>query len=169
MPLPTAWHAMSDVGATQGQGSGADACAHPQIGGLLWRGQSAHRQIHTRHVREVRRGHIRELPEEAPAASLARQAHGDRAGQRQIPPRHSACALAATVSKGAQPAFSAAMQSAVGTHRARLEAGSPHGHAQPFLRHVGRTTHRSRAMLRSLATLQSIAAQTMRHYLRRYV
>ena len=88
MPLPTARHAMPDVGAAGDQGSGVDACPHPQISGLFRGGQSEHRQIHPRHVREVRRGHVREFSEETPAASLARQAHGCRSGQRQIPPRH---------------------------------------------------------------------------------
>jgi hypothetical protein len=169
MPLPTARHAMPDLGAARGQGSGADACAHPQIGGLLWRGQSEHRQVRACHVREVRRGHIRELPEEAPATSLARKAYGSRAGQRQIPPCHSACALASAVPKRAQSAVSAAIQPAVGTHRARLEARSPHGHAQPFLRHAGRIARRGRKVFRPLAISQFSAVEIMRHYLRRYV
>ena len=50
MPLPTARHTVPNVGSTRGQGSGADACPHPQIGRLLWRGQPEHRQIRARPV-----------------------------------------------------------------------------------------------------------------------
>ena len=57
----------------------------------------------------------------------------------------------------------------VGTHRTRLEAGPADGNTQSILRHLGRTTHCGRAMLRPLATIQFGAAQIMRHYLRRYV
>jgi hypothetical protein len=169
MPLPTARHTMPDVGAARGQGSGADACAHPQIGSVLWRGQSEYGQIHTHHVREVRCSHLRDLSEEASAASLARQAHGDRAGQRQVPPRRTSQAIAAEISIRAQLAVSAAVQPAVGTHRAGLEAGSSNGYAQLLLRNPGRRALSSRAMLRPLATTQFGAAQTMRHYLSRYV
>lgn len=158
MPLPAAWHAMPDVGTARGQGSGADACAHPKIGGLLWCGQSQYRKIHTRHVRKIRRRYVRELSEEAPAASPAQQAHGDSAGQRQVPPRHTSQALAAEISHRAQFAVSAAVQSAVGSHRAGLEAGPPHRHAQPLLRHVERTARCGRAMLRPVATTQFGAA-----------
>jgi hypothetical protein len=158
MPLPAAWHPVPDVGAARGQGSGADACAHPQIGGVLWCSQSEYRQIHTRHVREVRRPHFREFSEEAPAASLARQAHGGRPGQRQMPPRNTAKALACEVSGRAQPAISATVQSAAGSYRASLEAGPAHGNAQPILRHLGRTARSSPAVLRPLATIQLSAA-----------
>ena len=169
MPLPTAWHAMPDVGAARDQGSGTDACSRPQIGGLLWRGQFEYRQIHTRHVREIRRGHVRRFPEETPAASLTRQTHGRRAGQRQVPPCRPAGAFTLAVPQGTQPAFPAAIQPAVGAHRACLEAGPPHGNAQPVLRHDERTARCGRAMLRPLATTQFGVAQIMRHYLRRYV
>ena len=158
MPLPAAWHAMPDVGAARGQGSRADACAHTQIGSLLWRGQSEHGQVRTRHVREVRRRDVRDLSEEAPAASFSGHAHGGRARQRQIPPRNTAQAPAAEISRRAQLAVSTAVQSAIGAHRAGLEAGPPHGYAQPFLRHPGRIAHCGRQMLRPLATTQFGAA-----------
>ena len=100
---------------------------------------------------------------------VARQAHGRRAGQRQVPPCRPARALTSTVSRRAQLAVPAAVQPAIGAHRARLEAGPPDGDAQPFLRHIERTAHRDRAMLRPLAKIQFGTAQIMRHYLRRYV
>lgn len=169
MPLPTARHPMPDVGAAGDQGSGADARTHPQISRLLRRRQSEYRQIHTGHVREVRRGDIRDLFEEASAASLARQAHGHRARQRQVPPRQTSQALAAQIPRRAHFAVSATVQPAVGTHREGLEVGPPHGYAQPLLRHVERTAHGGRKMFRPLATIQSGSASIMRHYLRRYV
>ena len=64
MPLPAAWHPMPDVGAARDQGPGAAARAHPQIGRVLRRGQSAYRQVRPLPVREVRCGHVRELSEE---------------------------------------------------------------------------------------------------------
>lgn len=151
MPLPAARHTMPDVGAAGDQGSGADACPHPQIGGLFWGGQSEHRQIHPRHVRKVRRGHVREFSEETPATSLARQAHGCRSGQRTVPPRHSSPAIAAQVPRRAHPAVSAAVQPATGANRAGLEVGPPNGHAQPLLCNPRRIAHLSRKMLRPLA------------------
>ncbi len=169
MPLPTARHAMPDVGTARGQGSRADACARPQIGGLLWCGQFEYKEIHTCHVREVRRSHLRELSEEAATASLAQQAHGRRAGQCQVPPRRTSQAIAAEISIRAQLAVSTAVQPAVGTNRAGLEADPSNGYAQLLLRNPGRRAQSSRAMLRPLATTQFGAASTMRHYLRRDV
>lgn len=158
MPLPAAWHAMPDVGAARGQGSGADACAHPQIGSLLWRGQSEYRQVRTRHVREIRRRHVRDLSEETPTASFSGHAHGCRARQRQVPPRNTSQAPAAEISHRAQLAVSTAVQSAVGAHRAGLEAGPPNSHAQPLFRHLGRIAHCGRKMFRPMATTQFSAA-----------
>ena len=158
MPLPTTRHPMPDVGATGDQGPGTDARPHPQICRLLWRGQSEYRQIHTHHVREVRRGYVRNLFEEASAASLARQAHGCRARQRQVPPRNTSQALAAEIPRRTHLAVSATVQSAVGTHRAGLEVGPPHGNAQPLLRHIARIAHHGRQMLRPPATTKLGAA-----------
>ena len=158
MPLPAAWHAMPNVGAARDQGSGADACAHPQIGSLLWRGQSEYRQVRTRHVREIRCRYVRDLPEETPTTSFSGHAHGGRARQRQVPPRNTSQAPAAEISRRAQLAVSTAVQSAAGAHRAGLEAGPPNGYAQPFLRHIGRIAHCGRQMLQPLATTQFGAA-----------
>jgi len=169
MPLPATRHPMPDVGAAGAQGSRVDPCAHPKVGGLLWRGEPGQREVYSLHGREVRCPDVRGVPEEAAAASLARQAHGCRAGQRQIPPCRVAGTLAAEIPPGAHAALFAAVQPAAGAHRARLEARAPNGDAQPLLRYVGRTARRHRAMLRSLATSQFRSASAMRHYLRRYV
>ena len=169
MPLPTTWHPLPDVGAARDQGSGHTPCAHPQVGRLLWCRQLAHRQVRPLHVRQVQCGHVRDLSEDASAASLPRQAHGDCAGQCQVPSRGPAPALASKTSRRAHRAVSAAVQSAAGPHRARLEVGPPHGDAQPVLRHLGRRADRRLNVLRPLEKPQLGPASIMRHNLRRYV
>lgn len=167
MPLPTTGHSVSHVGATRDQGSGADPCAHPQVGRLLRGYQFAHRHVHPLAVRHVQRGHVRNLSEDAATASLAWHAHG--AGQCPVPPRGPAQARASKISRRARPAVSAAVQSAAGLHRASLEARPPHGDTQPVLRHPGRRVDRHLHMLRPLANAQLGATESMRHNLRRYV
>ena len=169
MPLPAAWHQVPDVGTARDQGSGTDACSDPQICGLLWRRQPEHREVRARHVREVRRGHIRGVFEEASAASLPWQAHGGCIGQRQIPPCRASQAFALEISGRPEAIVSATVQSAVGTYRASLEVGSSYGDAQSVLRYAGRSPRRSLDMFRPLAVSKFDAAKIMRHYLRRYV
>ena len=158
MPLPTAWHPVPNVGAARGQGSGCAACTHPQISGVLWRGQSEYRQIHTRNVRQVRRGYFREFSKATPTASFARQANGNSPRQRQIPPCRTSQTLDSEISGRAQSAVPAAVQSATRSYRASLEVGQTFGHAQQILCNLGRTAHGSRAMLRPLAKIQFNAA-----------
>ena len=169
MPLPATWYPVPDVGTARDQRSGADACAYPQISGLLWCRQFGHRQVRTRDVREVRRGHIRDLSEEAAAASIPRQAHGRGTRQRQIPPCRASQAIALQVSRRPDATVSATVQPAVGTYRASLEVGSPHGNAQSVLRHAGRSALSGLNLLRPLETSKFDASKIMRHYLRRYV
>lgn len=169
MPLPAAWHKVPDVGTTRDQGSGVDACADPQVSGLLWRGQSEHRQVYSLHLREVRRRHIRGLSEEALAASFPSQAHGDCAGQRQIPPCRASQTPALEISRRSFLAVSAAIQSAAGTYRTSLEISPPLGNTQSVLRHTGRSPSRSLNMLRPLENSKLDTSKIMRHYLRRYV
>src|SRR5574337_683089 len=114
MPLPTTWHPVSYVGAARNQGSGSAPCSHPQVGGLFWGCQLAHRQVHLLAVRHVQRGHVRDLSEDAAAASFAWHAHGAGTGQCPIPPRGPAQTLASKISRRAHPAVSAAVQSATG-------------------------------------------------------
>lgn len=169
MPLPAARHPVPDVGTARDQGSGADACADPQIRGLLWRRQSEHREVRARHVREVRRSHIRDVFEEASAASLPWQARGGCIGQRQIPPCRTSQALALEISGRHEATVFATVQSAVGADRTRLEVGPSHGNPQPLLRYAKRTALRGLDLFRSLATTKFDAKKIMRHYLRRYV
>jgi hypothetical protein len=169
MPLPTTWHSVPHVGAARDQGSGAAPCAHPQVGRLLRGCQFAHRQVHPFAVRHVQRGYVRNLSEDAVAASLSWHAHGAGARQCPVPPRDLAQAVASNISRRAHPAVSAAVQSAAGPHRARLEARPPPGDTQSVLRHPGRRVDRHLHMLRPLENAQLGATEIMRHNLRRYV
>ena len=78
------------------------------------------------------------------------------AGQCQVPSRGPAPALASKTSRRAHRAVSAAVQSAAGPHRARLEVGPPHGDAQPVLRHLGRRADRRLNVLRPLEKPNSV-------------
>ena len=151
MPFPTTRHTVPDVGAPGGQRPGAIPCAHAQVGGLLRGGEFEDGQIRPLDVREIRRPHVRNFPEEAVAAPLARQAHGHRARQCPIPPCHIIGAPVTRIPEGIDPVVLAAIQPAAGSHRAGLEAGAATGHTQPVLRHSGRIATRSRIMFRLLA------------------
>ncbi len=169
MPLPATWHTLPDVGASGDQGSGVAPRSHTQVGGLFRFRQFEHWKLRSLPMQQVRCPHVRSLPEEVAAASHECQAHGDRAGQREIPSRPAACAVAETILQRSDIAFPAAIQSATGPHRAGLKTGSPFGDAQPFLLYLGRIAHRSRFVFRPLAETKHRAATIMRHYLRRYV
>jgi hypothetical protein len=169
MPLPTTWHPVPQMGAARGQGSGPAPCAHPQVGRVLRGRQRAHRHVHPLSVRHVQRGHVRDRSEDAAAAARPRHAHGAGGGQCPVPPRGFAQTVASNISRRAHPAVSAAVQSAAGPRRASLEAGPPHGDAQPVLRHLGRRADRRLHMLRPLEKAQLGTAEIMRHKLRRYV
>lgn len=169
MPFPAARHTVPHGGAAGDQRPGAPACPHPQVGGLLRGGQPRIRQVRSRPVRQVRRRHLREVPQKAVAAQDARQAHGDRPGQCPVPPRRVVGAVAVSISKGSHVVVPAALQPTACAHRARLETRTPLGNTQPVFRHFGRFAQGSRRVLRPLAETQFGAAQTMRHYLGRYV
>ncbi len=156
MPLPTTWHPVPHVGAARDQGSGPAPCAHPQVGGVLRRCQFAQRHVRSLHVRYVQRGDVRDLSEDAAAASLPRHAYGAGTGQCSVPPRDSAQTVASKISRRTHPAVSATVQPATGPRRASLEAGPPHGDAQPVLRHLGRRADRRLHMLRPLENTQSV-------------
>ena len=123
MPFPTTRHTVPDVGAPGGQRPGAIPCAHAQVGGLLRGGEFEDWQIRPLNVREIRRTHVRTLPEKAVAAPLTRQAYVHRARQCPIPPCHIIGAPVTQIPEGIDPAVFAAIQPATCLHRASLEAG----------------------------------------------
>lgn len=151
MPFPATRHTVPNVGAAGSKRPGAFPCAHPQVGGMLRGSKPEDGQIRQLDVREIRRTHIRNIPEEIVAAPLARQAHGHRARQCAIPPCHIVGATVAQIPQGADPAVLAAIQPAIGSHRAGLETGAEDVYTQPVLRHSGRIALRSRIMFRLLA------------------
>ena len=158
MPFPAARHAVSDVGAPGDQRPGALPRPYPQVSGLFRCGQPRIRQVHSRPVRQVRRRHLQDIPQEAVAAQVAHKAHGDRPGQCAVPPRRAVSADAASISKGSHVVVPAALQPAACADRARLEADTPPGNAQSVLRHPGRSAHGRRRVPRSMAETQFGAA-----------
>ena len=169
VPLPTARHTLPNVGSPRGQRPGVDPRAHAQIDSLLWRGELGDREIRIQLVRHVRRQNIRDISQVTTAPPHARQTHGNRLGQRPIPPRQVTRAVVAKASQGADPPIPAAVQPAVGADRASLETDPTLGHPQPILRDAWRGAGRCRAVLRTMAKAQLSAETIMRHYLRRYV
>jgi len=157
MPFPATRHTVPDVGAAGGKRPGAFPCAHPQVGGMLRGSKLEDWQICPLDVREIRRPHIRNIPEEIVAAPLARQAHGHRARQCTIPPCHIVSATVTQILQGVGPTVLTAIQSATRSHRAGLETGTAAGYTQPVLRHLGRIALRSRIMFRLLAKTERSA------------
>ena len=62
-------------------------CAHPQVGRVLRGRQRAHRHVRPLPVRHVQCGRVRDLSEDAAAASHPPYANGAGAGQCPVPPR----------------------------------------------------------------------------------
>ncbi len=169
MPLPAARHTLPNVDCARGQRPGVDPCTHPQVDCLLWRSEPGDREIRIQPVRHVRRQNIRNVLDAVAAPTDPRKTHGDRLGQRPVPPCQATRANAAQISKSADTAIPAAIQPAVGTNRTSLETHPTLGHPQPVLRDTCRGTRRCPAMLHSVDKVQLGIEETMRHYLRRYV
>lgn len=169
MPLSTARFASTHVDPARNQGSSLAACADPKIRGVLWRGEFKHRQVCVCNVRRVQCRDVPGIPQETVAVPLPRQAHGGRAGQRQIPPRRFAGTFPAQIPQGVEIVVPATVQSAARTDRTSLEARPTNRHAQPVLCDTRRGARCRRNLFQSLAKTQSGVAQIMRHYLRRYV
>ena len=169
MPLPTARHTLPNVDSAGGQRPGADPCTHAQVDCLLWRGELGDWKIRIQPVRHVRRQNIRNVFDVAATSTCPRQTHGDRLGQRPIPPCQATRAAAAQILQSADAPIPAAVQPAVGANRTSLETHPTFGHPQPVLRDSWRGARRRAEMLRSLANAKLGIEATMRHYLRRYV
>jgi hypothetical protein len=151
MPFPTAWLTPAHVGAARNQGSNFAACTYPQVRGVLWRSEFNHRQICARHVRRVQCRNVQDISQEIIAAPFPRQANGSCLGQRPIPPRCIAHAAVAQIPRHPTTAVPAAVQSTTRPHRKGLETCSAHCNPQPVFRHIERSAHRHRKLLRSLA------------------
>lgn len=169
MPLPAARYALPHVGSPRGQRSGADPRAHAQVDGLFWCCEFGERKICMQPVRDVRCQNVRDISQVSVTPTHAWQAHGDRPGQRPIPPRQAARALVAAVTQGADPLVFAAVQPAVGANRTRLEAHTMPGYPQPILRHPGQRAHSHEKVLLGVAKIKHSLETFMRHYLSRYV
>ena len=169
MPFPTARHTLPNVDSPGGQRPGVDPRAHAQVDSLLWRSELGDREIRIPLMRHLRCQDIRDISQVTTAPPHARQTHGNRLGQRPIPPRQVTRAVAAKASQGADPPIPAAVQPAVGADRASLETRPTLGHPQPILRDAWRGAGRCRAVLRTMAKTQLSTEAIMRHYLRRYV
>ena len=169
MPLPTARHTLPYVDSSRGQRPGVEPRAHAQVDSLLWRGELGDGEIRIQFVRNVRCQNIRDVSHVVAAPTHTRQTHGDRFGQRPIPPCQATRTVAAKASQGADPFIPAAVQPAVGAYRASLETHAPLGHPQPILRDAWRGAGSCAEMLRTMAKTQHGSETFMRHYLRRYV
>lgn len=151
MPLPAARFTSPHVDTARNQGSSFTACTDSQIRGVLWRGEFKHWQICSRYVRRVQCRNVPGFSQEIIAAPLSRQTHGNRAGQRQISPRHIAGAISAQIPQRPEIAVLAAVQSATCTCRTGLEARQTNCNAQPVLCNACRSARCGRNLLQSLA------------------
>lgn len=154
MPLPAARHALPHVGSARGQRPRINPCPHTQIDSLLRRGELGNREIRIQPMRHVRCQNIRIISQSAAAPTHARQAHGDRLGQRPVPPRQVTRAIPAKASQGTDPLISAAVQPAVSADRTRLETHPTPGHPQQVFRNAWRCTCGCAAMLHTMAKTQ---------------
>ena len=155
MPLSTARFASTHVDTARNQGSSLAACADPQIRGVLRGGELKHRQVCACHVQRVQCRNVPGIPQETIAAPFSRQAHGGRAGQRQISPRRVAGTFPAQIPQGAEIVVPAAVQSAARTDRTSLEARPTNRHSQPVLCDTRRSSRCGRNLFQSLAKTQS--------------
>ena len=169
MPFPTTRHTLPNVDCAGDQGPGADPCPHTKVDCLLWRREFGDRKICVRLVRYVRRQNVRSVFDVVAAPTHPRQTHGDRLGQRPIPPCQATRAVAAQIPQSADAPILATIQPAVSTDRTSLETHPAIGHPQPALRDTWRCARRRAEMFQSVAEIQLSAEETMRHYLRRYV
>lgn len=158
MPLPTARFTSPHVDTARNQGSSFAACTDPQVRGVLWRGEFKHWQICSRYVRRVQCRNVPRFSQEIIAAPLSRQTHDDRAGQRQVSPRHIAGAISAQIPQCPEIAVPAAVQSTTCTYRTGLETRPTNRHAQPVLCNTRRSARCNRKLFQSLAKTQSSAA-----------
>lgn len=169
MPFPATRYSLSHVDPARGQGSSSDPCVHPQIHCLLWRCQPTEREVHLCTLTHIQCGHVRNVLEKTASPPVPGEKDGRHFGQRPLPPRQAAKAAAEETSETPRASVPAAIQPSTGSDRASVEVGSSIGHTQSVLCQSERGTNCHRILFRSVAKTQLSAAQTMRHYLRRYV
>lgn len=169
MPLPATRHTLSHVGTAGRQRPHPLACAYAQVGSVFRRGQRPYRETGYRLRADIQRGILPALLDAPAQAPFPQQAPRLGAGQRQVPPRPYATALAARAPQGTHTHVLAAIQSRTQSSRAGLETHPPIGDPQSTLPN-SRPCRRSRARtLQPLGETQSTVGETMRHYLSRYV
>jgi len=169
MSLPATRLPLPHVGSAGNQGPHPAACANPQVGGLLRRGQPENRSVRTHDVRRLQRPDLPGLPQATAASSHRRPPHNPRIGQRPLSSRRTPGPVSTSTISTPEAAVSAALQSSTRPHRASLEIDPPLGDPQSLLRHAPRSAAGRQRLLRSLAQTESSVAPIMLHYLRRCV
>jgi hypothetical protein len=169
MSLPATWFPLPHVGTARDQRPDPAACADPQIRILLWGGQPGYRAVRTNDVPHLQCSHVQNVPPAPVASADAGAPYDRRARQRPIPSRKAPGQVPASQCPTAASAVPAALQSATGSNRAGLEAGSTPRHPQSLLCHAVKRADSPQRLLRSLAQAQQGTASTMLHYLRRRV
>src|SRR5271154_2236142 len=169
MPLPTTRFPLPHVGAARNQGSDPAARANSKVGGLLWCRQFGYRAVRTDDVPYLQRRHVPDFPQTVASSANARTPHDRRARQRSLSSRKTPDRLSSSPCSTVAPAVPAALQPAIGSDRASVEADSAPCYSQPLLRHAGRCTESRQRCFRSLAQAQQGTASIMLHYLRRCV
>ena len=169
MPFPATRYTLPHVDPARGQGSSSDPCVHPQIHCLLWRGQPTEREVHLCTLTHIQCGHVRNVLEKTASPPTTPEEDGRYIGQCSLPPRQAAQAATEETSETPRAIVPAAIQPSTSSGRASVETGSSIGYTQSVLCQPGGGTNSHRILFRSVAKTQLSAAQTMRHYLRRYV
>jgi hypothetical protein len=169
MSLPATRFSLPHVGAARNQRPDPAACTDPKIRGLLWCRQLGQWTVRPNDVSHLQRGHLQDFPQ-APAASIHAGTTNNRgAGQCSISPRETPRRLPSQQCAASDSVVPSAVQSSVGSNRARLETDSAPRHPQPLLRHAARSAQSRQRMFRSMAKGQQCLASIMLHYLRRCV
>ena len=161
--------ALPPVGGAGDQGPDLAPCADSQIGGLLWCGQFAHRQIHTHDVPDLQCHHFSALPAATVAPAHPRAPHDPCARQRSLSSRRPSGPIPAPLPANSDAPVPAALQSAARPDRASLEADPAPRNAQPLLCNAPRSLAGRQRLLQSMAPSKQDTLATMLHYLRRCV
>ena len=169
MSISTTRFAPPHVGTAGDQRPHFAACTDAQVGGLLWRGQFAHRPIHPHDVSDFQRHHLPAFPEAIAASPNARPAHDPRARQHPLTSRRPPGFPSASLQAKLETLMPTTLQSATRTHRAGLETDPAPGYTQPLLGHAPRGLAGHQRVLRSLASSEYNTVAPMLHYLRRCV